>query len=303
VLTVGNSWQQLANEGRALDNSETAMRFFLLLLTAYSAQAASVAIVLAGLWRGSTETASEFQRALVQPFMHSNIDVGVFAAIHRHDLQHWKNWFLGANVTSPNIVFLEDQVIGNVSLSHFATCSLDPVGYHNQFSKLEIAWRAVERSGIAYDWVIKTRNDYVFNPKQKFKPCWLTELPPKVMLTTDKEPHQEDRWNERGTRIWADFIPHVFFPIMTSDSMYYGHYEDMKRQLTIDSVPPYPEGKCLDERFNTRTDDHSHIEAIMADNAFRANVLIATTTFQANKPGGEFNDAPCLLCYDCSAHF
>jgi hypothetical protein len=286
------------------------------LLLVQHARSESLAIALAGLARGCNATAVEFERAILQPLRKANIVVDVYAAVHRVDAHLWRKWLDRATVSEPTIVYLEDAVIGPADLSYFSTCS-NPgnVGsYHAQYGNLEVAWRAIERSAKTYDWVMKGRNDYVYHPRQSFKPCWLRELPDNVILTTDKEPHRMTRWNEygRGRKV-ADFVPEVHFPVMTSDAMYTGRFAAMKRMLTIDSTPPLPARQCLDPRLVQDLNGSMpcpdsipmfQIEHRTADHVFRANIAIHATSFQANN----FNrnqvwlDTPCFICYDCASH-
>jgi hypothetical protein len=291
-------------------------RLFAILWLVQRVWAQSLAIALAGLPRGTNETAVEFERAILRPMRASNISVDVFAAVHREDAHLWHTWFERATVREPTVVYIEDVVIAPAEQSYFSTCS-NPgnIGsYHAQYSKLEVAWKAIERSSKAYDWVMKGRNDYVYHPRQAFKPCWLRELPENVILTTDKEPHRTARWNEygRGKRV-ADFVPEVHFPVMTSDAMYTGRFAAMRRLLTIDSTPPLPANACLDPRLvhdlnGTKPCPDStpmfQIEHRTADHVFRANIAIHSTSFQANNfnRGQGWLDTPCLICYDCANH-
>ena len=276
----------------------------------------SLAIVLAGLPRGTNETAADFHRAILRPIRAANINVDVYAAVHRADTQLWLDWLQLANVPNPTITYTEDEVIVPAAQSYFSTCA-NPgniESYHAQYSKLEVAFRAVERSGKPYDWVMKARNDYIYHPRQAFKPCWLRELPENVILATDKEPHRMDRWNQDGrAKKIADFMPEVRFPVLTSDAMYTGRFNAMRRLLTIDSTPPRPVDACLDPRLLENLlrvvapDDPPvmiQIEHRVADHVFRQDIIIVATSFQANNEGrGQgWLDTPCLICFHCAHH-
>jgi hypothetical protein len=238
----------------------------------------------------------------------------VFAAVHEREKQSCTEWFAlaGLHSSSTHVGVFHDASEDSPNTSYFSTCSIDPGGYgaHGQYGHLEKAWRVLENSTESWDWVVKARNDYVYHPRQTLKPCWLTEIPSNVLLTTDKEPHQCDRWNERGTNPFSDQtfrIPAPYFPVMTSDSMYWGSKAVMRNQLITASLPPNSDDACLDPRLERLKHldvnvGSRHIESIMADRAYRANILIFTTSFQANKVGGCFLDTPCLFCYDCASH-
>ncbi len=162
------------------------MRHVLLLLTTpfllvLRAQAQSLAIVLAGLPRGTVEeTAAVFERAILRPLRVANIELDVYVAVLRDDAPKLHIWFEHANFLRPYIVYIDDAVRPvPAQKSFYSTCS-EPTEvdiYHAENSKLEVAWRAVKDSGKAYEWVMTTRNDYVYDPREEFKPCWLRELP------------------------------------------------------------------------------------------------------------------------------
>jgi len=268
-----------------------------------------VAVILAGIFRGTLETALEFQRVVVHPLRTSGFVVDAYAAGYSHDEAEWRKWFTYSNST--NFVFvnlLEDNVTlisRPESASYFSRCT-EP--YHIRMMHLNDAWLAAEKTGV-YDFVIKTRNDVNYGPGQFVKPCWLRGLADNFILVNDKELHQEDRWNERGIPGMPNEPPktpwaaQLLAPAMLSDQFLIGTRASMSQILTMVNFPPNNGSTCRQGNSFWEwmgRDFPPGPESFIADFLYRRKIAWYTISMQLERaPSRDFIMQPCRLCYDC----
>ncbi len=283
------------------------------------AEAGSVSVLVAGQFRGTTRTASELRRALLAPLEAAGFYVVLYSGGYAEDAAAWRAW--GAAAAGDAHVFVEiPNQYATLGTSFWRNCA---PGYHTQYGALAATWLGVSNRS-AYTFVIRTRNDLLFPAVQAFKPCWLQELPQGVLLTTDIEIHQGDRWNQRGMEIRGsdahlDYLPAFAsfglnlttprrmssqprFPTMTCDQFFAGQQADMKLLLSIDTAEPW-QRPCP---------SNGHIENILAIFLFANGIDVYTVSLTprrndpASKDVGPVNWAPtprpCFLCYDCFSH-
>ena len=172
----------------------------------------SVAIVLAGAWRGTPFSAAELRRVVVAPLSAAGYDVHLYVAGDPDANQSaWRAWLEAAAggtaavsyVSGPSDTQLEATLDGsffgcpgcapcgqgNIS----ACCVRNSPAVHAQYAKLGAAAALAAASGRRHAAVVKTRNDVVFNPAHAVQPCWLTHLPRGLLLANDRELHQARR--------------------------------------------------------------------------------------------------------------
>ena len=282
----------------------------------------SVAIVVAGQFRGSHRTALELQRVLVRPLVHSGIRVHLFAGGYSTNESAWREWGQAAVGNHSNFTFLNipEPTEELLAVSFWRFCN---GGYHPQYGALHRTWaQVIDRQ--AYTYAIRMRSDLLFPEVQAFKPCWLRELPENIVLTTDIEIHQSDRWNQRGIEskssmqgldYFAPFSTYGLnvssqrrmsaqprFPTMTCDQFFAGHVRDVDLILSLNGAEPWT-APCP---------GNGHIENILAIYLFSVGVDVYTITLSprrnnpAEKAIGPVDWAPaprpCFLCYDCFNH-
>ena len=281
---------------------------------------AAVAVVLAGSFRGTSETAAEFARALVAPLLAARLRVDLFVAGEQAEEQRWRDW---AAPSAPSSLTFAAHAppVRTVNESHFHCdcakwCVNFEPGVHEQFRKLEEAWRLVQRANTTYDYVIKARNDLLFHPNQTFRPCWLLELPPHVVLTNDVEMHHSPvgvRWNERGGNQAWPLQPLPTYPLHVSDQLLAGTPATLAPFLELDGAPPPPGGRweVAGEPWRAKAcpDPPWNIESVAARALHGAGVGVFTVSLQLRKmemQRGKLYKAwlaePCRACYDCVSH-
>jgi hypothetical protein len=278
---------------------------------------AAVALVLAGSFRGSNETSSEFARALVAPLLAARLRVDVFVAGESWEEARWREWLAPASPSSVTFV-AHAAPARTLNASHFnCDCDMWCVNYaptvHEQYRKLEEAWRLVQRANVMYDYVLKTRNDLLFHPNQTFRACWLLELPPHVVLTNDVELNHSpvgSRWNERGGNAeWPQF-PIPLFPNAMSDQLLVGTPSAIAPFLELDGAPQPPGGRWeVLGRSEACPKIPWNIENVAARALHNAGVGVFTMSLQLRKLGIQQNGLykawlaePCRACFDCVSH-
>jgi len=275
-----------------------------------------VAVVMAGLWRGSPQTAAEYKRAVVQPLRAAGFVVDTYVAGFRQDAANWTAWLSESNSTSATFVPLlpdEEALIARPENASFFSRCVQP--YHTRMLHLEDAWHAAQRAG-DYDYVIKTRNDVNYGPEQFVKPCWLRGLAHDVLLVNDKEIHCADRWNERGPAVqWpgppgkhppaTPWAAQLTAPEMLSDQFLIGTAATMKQFLEMPSAAPTNGTTCREGNpfWEWMGEDFpANPEQAFADFLYRRRIAWYTISFQlARAPSTDFILTPCRLCYDCVA--
>ena len=284
----------------------------------------SVAIILAGQFRGTPRSANETRRALVAPLQAAGLRVVLYTGGVAADAAAWRTWGEQAAGTAHEFIEIPERNQTTAAGSFWGGCL--PWGYHLQYGALTATWlRIANRT--AYTYAIRARNDLIYPDVQAFKPCWLTELPPQVLLTTDIEIHQGDRWNQRGMVVWADngrnaalmdyfgafnsyglFVnassrkmsAQANFPLMACDQFHAGRSTDMNVLLTMDVDKPW-QAPCA---------SNSHIENILPLYLFSHGIDVYSVAFSPRRDpkNGEGpaqwspSPKPCYLCYDCFAH-
>ena len=288
---------------------------------AFAGDAGSVCVLVAGQFRGTTRTALELGRALFAPLRAAGFHVILYSGGYAADSVAWRAW--GATAAGSANIFVEipNRDSASAATSFWRTCA---TGYHTQYGALTATWLGIGNRS-AYSHAIRTRTDLLFPAVQAFKPCWLSELPLRVLLTTDIEIHQGDRWNQRGIEILGSnsgldyFTPFASFglnlttprrmsaqtrfPTMTCDQFFAGHQADMDVLLSIDVAEPW-QSPCP---------SNGHIENILAIYLFSQGIDVYTISLSPRrndptiKEEGPVNWAPnprpCFLCYDCFSHF
>jgi hypothetical protein len=285
--------------------------------------AGRVATILAGPFRGTSLTASEYQRSLVDPLVRGQFTVDTYAAGPSDESAQWQTWLSSLTHTTTKFVAYPpdaDELARHPErVSYFGRCTQVP--YNVRMMHHEDAWRAVQASGVSYDYVVRTRVDLVYGPGQIVKPCWLRSLPESVILNNDKEIHEMDRWNERGisgglthqsqmvnehnisTPPEEPWLAHATFPIWMSDQFMVGKTRTMQQVLTMVSQPESQGGTC--RQGNSfweywQRDYPNFIESVHADFLFRRKIAVYPVSLQlARAPSTAFLSTPCRLCYDC----
>ena len=159
---------------------------FACLLRPDGASTKNVAVVIAGLFRGTPETAAEYERALVAPLLRVNWTVHTFLGGFAENETAWRSWLSGS--ASNRVTFVRlvpDAQKSNESTQYFSACA--QVGYGIRNAHLEDTWAAAKASGVQFDYAVKTRNDVAYGPDQFLRPCWLASLTDNVVLVNDKE--------------------------------------------------------------------------------------------------------------------
>ena len=280
---------------------------------------AAVAVVLAGGFRGTPNTSTEFARAVVAPLVAARLRVDVFAVGDGYDEARWHDWMKPA--TPHSFTFVpHGEPARSLNDSHFhCDCAGWCVNYaptvHEQFRKLEEAWRVVQRANVTYDYAIKARNDLLFHPNQTFKPCWLLELPPtaRVALANDVELHHAPvgvRWNERGGNQAWPLQPLPYYPLHVSDQFLAGTPASLAPFFELDGAPKPPGGKWeVAGRSDACPKVPWNIESVAARALHEAGVGVFTVSLQLrkaqNEAGGLYKawlQEPCRACYDCVNH-
>ena len=299
-------------------------RLFLLLLPSLVRAEESVAVILAGMFRGTERTALEAKRALLAPLHRAGMSVSLYTGGHAKDEAAWREWGRVASgdssVAGYAFVPLPQADDDSLQASFWRHCSQE---YHVQYGALYSTWsRITNRS--SYTYVIRTRNDLLFPDVQAFKPCWFRELPRETVLTTDIEIHQGDRWNERGLELrvppgyldyfaaYATFGLNVTrprpmskqarFPTTTCDQFFAGRYEAMDLLLSLDAAPPW----------TPPCPSNGGIENILAIHLFSNGVDVYTVTLSPRRNDPKSAETgptmfrpdrlPCSLCFDCFDH-
>jgi len=274
----------------------------------------------------------------VAPLVAVGWEVHVYVAGDPLEKLAWLAWFRNVSVSSltwgdmtgdPAEGFsgLPTSRPRNQSHFHCEGCKKECINLtptnHEQYKHLAEAWAVVTSSERKHDIVIKARADLLYHPKQALKPCWLRELPRKVVLANDLELHltpHAARWNERAAR-HPEYdpakLPVAAYPGYVSDQLFIGHPSDIAPVMTLDSAPP-------DER-NTWNDGHTvrcpsdtqqgpphNIENVVARRLWTAGVAVYTVSMQLHKMGymglymrdGHvgWTNTPCRSCYDCVDH-
>jgi len=274
-----------------------------------------VAVILAGLFRGSLDSSLELQRAVIAPLLRVGWQVDVYGAGAESDRQQWLDWFHKegpVNTTGVGWFFVptktEDEI--KAAPSYFTTCSDDH--YRHAWSHLATAWEAALASNFSYDYAIKTRNDVHYHPAQFVKPCWLASLADDVILNNDLELNQGNRWNERGwiisERGQAQSMPkkqsweaRQTSPMMLSDQLLIGTARTMGRVLTLNAQPPTRQREdCGNDFIKWLGLSSGGIEAILGDYLYRNHIGVFTVSLQLGRtPNIPKLKSPCRLCYDC----
>jgi hypothetical protein len=279
---------------------------------------AAVALVLAGSFRGSNETSSEFSRVLVAPLLAARLRVDVFVAGESWDEARWREWVAPAAPSSFTFAAHAATPARTLNESHFhCDCPGWCVNYaptvHEQYRKLEEAWRLVQRANVSYDYVVKARNDLLFHPNQTFRACWLLELPPRAVLANDVELNHSpvgNRWNERGGGgAWPQF-PTPYYPAHVSDQLLAGTPAALAPFLELDGAPQPPGGRWeVPGRSEACPKIPWNIESVAARALHDAGVGVFTVSLQLRKQalqqGGLYTSwlaEPCRACYDCVSH-
>jgi hypothetical protein len=278
-----------------------------------------VCVLVAGQFRGTARTATELRRAVMLPLEAAGYDVVLYTGGYAADAGAWRAW--GEIAAGGAHAFVEipnqDATLGS---SFWRNCA---DYYHAQYGALTATWLGVSNRS-AYTYAIRTRNDLLFPAVQAFKPCWLQELPAGVLLTTDIEIHQGDRWNQRGMEIRdsqpLDYLPAFSsfglnltaphrrmsaqprFPTMTCDQFFAGRQADMDVLLSIDTAEPW-QRPCP---------SNGHIENILAIFLFARGIDVYTVSLTPRRNDPESAQVgpvdwapalrPCFLCYDCFSH-
>jgi hypothetical protein len=165
------------------------MRLFLilacLLLRLDVASSKNVAVVMAGLFRGSPQSAAEYERAVVAPLQRVKWEVHTYLGGFAEDEAAWRGWLRGSasNVTFVRLV--PDAEKSRESTQYFGACAQSGYGIRN--AHLADAWAAAKASGVQFHYAVKTRNDVAYGPGQFIRPCWLAGLAESVVLINDKE--------------------------------------------------------------------------------------------------------------------
>ena len=149
------------------------------------AEACTVAIVLAGPFRGTPVSASEYRRVLLLPLLSAGFKIDTFAAGSDSESSQWREWLEqsgageGANASAHFLPLPSDAE----TLSRFpeeqgyfnGECA--DHSYHLKYHHLLVAWKGAQahRPG-GYDYAVRTRVDLSFGAHQFFKPCWLWEV-------------------------------------------------------------------------------------------------------------------------------
>jgi hypothetical protein len=278
---------------------------------------ASVAVVLAGAFRGDNFTSAEFHRALVSPLQAAGLRVDVYVAGQAALQANWTEW-VGTAANSVTFVALKEGAARrHLNDSHFfCTCDTWCVNYpmhiHEQYRGLEESWAAVTASGVSYDYAIKARNDLIYHPRQAFKPCWLLELPADAVLANDVELQLAPlghRWNEAGGRKFAH-APEAVFPTYMSDQLLAGTTAAMAHLFVLDGVAPPPGGRWeVPGRSEACPKIPWNIESVVARQFWDNGVGAYPVSLQLRKLGLQLQDVyedwlrvPCRACYDCVNH-
>ena len=271
---------------------------------------ARVAVIFAGLFRGTPATAVEYDRVVVQPLLTAGFLVDAYAAGYARDEGQWQQWLALSNSSSTTFAALNDTT--NSARVFFTRCAQD---HHDIFMHLQAAWVATQQKA-AYDYVIKTRNDVNYGPGQFVKPCWLRGLNDNTILVNDKELHQGDRWNERGLFVMAEgwtqqvnmppktpWMAQQTAPWMLSDQFLIGTPASVSQVLTLASATPNNGTTCREGNGFWEwmgADYPGGPEAYIADFLYRRKIAWYTISMQvARAPSTDFIRSPCRLCYDC----
>lgn len=314
------------------------LRSAALLLLFRAAQASRVALLLYGGFSGTSRTADDAARALIRPLTAAGHEVDVHIATSRVSRPQWVDWL--ARVGHPAASVSELSPPGPFNASHYAhDCNPMHVSethdhYHEHSAHMEQAWRAVERyereRGVVYDFVIKSRCDLSFHPRQTLQACYLDSLDDRTLLSPDVEFFCAHRWNERGPGLgegaWhcsgaGPVMPFArpTFPEWMPDLLFLGRRRPMAVALAIDSAPMLM--PCWDRNYTGAPPDPAlwksigNNERLMAEHVFSNNIAVYTVPLQLSREGysksfveddpqcaghgGCWDTQPCRLCFAC----
>ena len=291
-------------------------------------------------------TAADLSRVFVQPLLAAGHSVHLHVTAPAAAHAKWESWLShveGAAEPAQRTLTALGPV-GPFSESHYAhDCnpwhtSATHDHYHEHSAHMEQAWRAVEAyekaQGWQYDFVLKSRCDLQFHPRQAFKACYLPAIDEHTLLTTDLEFFCQNRWNERGPGLgegaWECSGMGVnptparsTFPEWMPDLFFFGHRQPMSVALTIDSAPMMM--PCWDRNYTAREGYNrtqlvaklGNNERLMAEHVFSHGISVYAVPLQLGKyvfgrgreffedaydcggHGGCWNMQPCLLCFVC----
>jgi len=200
--------------------------------------------------------------------------------------------------------------------------SADHDHYHIHSHHMEQAWNATiayeQLHGFQYDYVLKTRCDLHFHPKQYFQSCYIDGLGDRTLLSPDLEFFCENRWNERGPGLGegAGFcrgaelpFAQTTFPEWMPDLFFFGRRLPMSVALTIDSAPMVM--PCWNkeyvgrEKYDSNKDLWKQIgnaERLLAEHVYSHDIAVYTVPLQLGRAmeRQNWNTRPCLLCYACT---
>lgn len=227
---------------------------------------------------------------IIDPLQNASMEVNVFIAADSADLVEWeKKWGHCLQQSGVKMVArpISSHNFSNTSFSpkqcNFTECA----SYFGQYTKLLDAFNVMKEYerhfGVTFDFVIKTRSDFVYKEDHFFDTKWLTQLPPNFFVSAAKEFHQINRWIDRVPR-----------PLVIADQFVFGtrtimeYFFDFVYNFTGKTNPGPNEG--IERAFYKYMIDQSHLNVTSVDFQFGVAHVPNQTEFG-------WITSPCVNCF------